>query len=400
MTRVEGVISMGAKSAKPQSYELIKKLISYDTTSRDSNLDLIEFVQDYLADLGVESTLIHDETGQKANLYATLGPKDRSGFMLSGHTDVVPVDGQPWDTDPFHVSDSNGKLYGRGTADMKSFLAIVLALAPEFLKRGPQVPIHLAFSYDEEVGCIGARGLVEMLKAQEHRPYACVVGEPTSMKPVRAHKGQKRICCRVRGLESHSALPDRGVNAVEAAAEVIAFLKTMARRIRDEGPHDPDFDPPYTTVHTGTVKGGTALNIVPKECSFEFEFRYLPSDDPEVLYREVLEHAENNILPEMLAVSEATGFDWEELTGIPSLAIEEDTELARLTMALTGSNQTGTVAFGTEAGLFQNTDIPTIVCGPGDIEQAHKPNEFITLDQVAEGEVFMRRLMDRICASA
>ena len=227
---------MDANSAKPQSYELIKKLISYDTTSRDSNLDLIDFVRDYLAELGVESTLIHNETGKKANLYATLGPKDKPGFMLSGHTDVVPVDGQPWDTDPFHVSDINGKLYGRGTADMKSFLAIVLAVAPEFLKRGPQVPIHLAFSYDEEVGCIGARGLVDMLKAQEHRPYACIVGEPTSMKPVRAHKGQKRICCHVQGLESHSALPDRGVNAVEAAAEVIAYLKAMARRIRDEGP--------------------------------------------------------------------------------------------------------------------------------------------------------------------
>lgn len=391
---------MDANSAKPQSYELIKKLISYDTTSRDSNLDLIDFVRDYLAELGVESTLIHNETGKKANLYATLGPKDKPGFMLSGHTDVVPVDGQPWDTDPFHVSDINGKLYGRGTADMKSFLAIVLAVAPEFLKRGPQVPIHLAFSYDEEVGCIGARGLVDMLKAQEHRPYACIVGEPTSMKPVRAHKGQKRICCHVQGLESHSALPDRGVNAVEAAAEVIAYLKAMARRIRDEGPHDPHFDPPYTTVHTGTVHGGTALNIVPKECSFEFEFRYLPSDDAEILFREVLEYAEKNILPEMKAISEATGFDWEELTGIPSLAIEEDAELSELTKALTGANRTGTVAFGTEAGLFQNADIPTIVCGPGDIEQAHKPNEFITLEQVAEGEFFIRRLVDHICASA
>ena len=391
---------MDANSAKPQSYELIKKLISYDTTSRDSNLDLIDFVRDYLAELGVESTLIHNETGKKANLYATLGPKDKPGFMLSGHTDVVPVDGQPWDTDPFHVSDINGKLYGRGTADMKSFLAIVLAVAPEFLKRGPQVPIRLAFSYDEEGGCIGARGLVDMLKAQEHRPYACIVGEPTSMKPVRAHKGQKRICCHVQGLESHSALPDRGVNAVEAAAEVIAYLKAMARRIRDEGPHDQHFAPPYNTVHTGTLPGGTALNIVPKECSFEFEFRYLPSDDAEVLFREVLEYAEKNILPEMKAISEATGFDWEELTGIPSLAIEEDAELSELTKALTGANRSGTVAFGTEAGLFQNADIPTIVCGPGDIEQAHKPNEFITLEQVAEGEFFIRRLVDHICASA
>lgn len=389
---------MTSKSAKPQSYELIKQLVSFDTTSRDSNLELIKFVQDYLLNLGVESQLVHDRTEKKANLYATLGPKDKAGFMLSGHTDVVPVDGQPWDTDPFHVSESAGKLYGRGTADMKSFLAIALALAPDFLKRSPRVPIHLAFSYDEEVGCIGVRRLIEMLKTQAVRPYACIVGEPTRMKPVRAHKGQKRMHCSVQGLESHSALPDRGVNAVEAAAEVIAFLKSMARRIRDNGPYDPAFDPPYTTVHTGTVQGGTALNIVPKECSFEFEFRYLPNEDPEILFQEVLDFANNNVIPEMTAISEQSGFNWEELTGIPSLSIEEDADLSQLTKSLTGANQTETVSFGTEAGLFQIADIPTIVCGPGDIEQAHKPNEFISLEQVSEGETFIRRLMDHICS--
>jgi acetylornithine deacetylase len=379
---------------------MLRRLIAFDTTSRLSNLELIDYVRDYLAELGVESRLVHDETGRKANLYATLGPRDRPGFMLSGHTDVVPVDGQPWDTDPFHVSESGGRLYGRGTADMKSFIAIALTLAPEFLKRGPQVPIHLALSYDEEVGCVGVRRLIAMLEGQSHRPYACIVGEPTRMTPVRAHKGQKRLCCRVRGLESHSALADRGVNAVEAAAEIIAYLKGMARRIRKDGPHDPDFDPPYTTVHTGTVHGGTALNIVPKECSFEFEFRYLPSDDVEALYKEVLDFAEETILPEMREVSKETGIEWEEMTGIPSLAVGEDIELAQLAKSLTGVNRTETVAFGTEAGLFQNADIPTIVCGPGDIEQAHKPNEFIALDQIAEGEAFIRRLMDRICASA
>ena len=391
---------MSAKSAKPQSLDMIKRLIAFDTTSRESNLELIGFVRDYLNDLGVESRLVHDETGQKANLYATLGPSDRAGFMLSGHTDVVPVEGQPWDTDPFHVSESGSRLYGRGTADMKSFIAIALTLAPEFLKRGLQVPIHLAFSYDEEVGCIGVRRLIDVLKGFDQRPYACIVGEPTSMKPVRAQKGKKSVRCHVHGLESHSALTDRGVNAVEAAAEVIAHLKTMARRLRDDGAQDPAFDPPYTTVHTGKIQGGTALNIVPRDCSFEFEFRYLPSDDPEALYREVLDYAEQTILPEMRAVSEATGFDWEDLWAIPGLAIGEDAELTQLVKALTGANQTGTIAFGTEAGLFQQAGIPTVVCGPGDIEQAHKPNEFIALDQVAEGEAFMRRLMDHLCASA
>jgi acetylornithine deacetylase len=391
---------MSAKSAKPQSLDMIKRLIAFDTTSRESNLELIWFIRDYLADLGVESRLVPDETGRKANLYATLGPNDRAGFMLSGHTDVVPVDGQPWDTDPFHASLSGGRLYGRGTADMKSFVAIVLTLAPEFLKRDLMVPIHLAFSYDEEVGCIGVRRLIEMLKGEARRPYACIVGEPTSMKPVRAHKGQRSARCHVRGLESHSALTDRGVNAVEAAAEVIAHLKAMARRLRDHGPHDPAFDPPYTTVHTGTIRGGTALNIVPKECSFEFEFRHLPGDDPEALFREIQDYAEKTVLPEMQAVSEATGFDWEALSGIPCLAIDEAAELSQLVKALTGANRTGTVSFGTEAGLFQNADIPTLVCGPGDIAQAHKPNEFIALDQVAECEAFMRRLMDRLCADA
>ena len=391
---------MSATSAKPQSLDMIRRLIAFDTTSRDSNLELIGFVRDYLDDLGVESQLVYDETGQKANLYATLGPGDKAGFMLSGHTDVVPVDGQPWDTDPFHVSESNGKLYGRGTADMKSFVAIALTLAPEFLKRGLQVPIHFAFSYDEEVGCIGVRRLIDMLEGLDRRPYACIVGEPTGMKPVRAHKGQRNVRCHVHGLESHSALTDRGVNAVEAAAEVIAYLKGMARRLRDEGPHDTAFDPPYTTIHTGTIQGGTAPNIVPKECRFEFEIRHLPGDDPEALYQEVLDFARNKVLPEMRAVSEAAGFDWEEMSAIPICAIEEDAELTQLVKALTGANRTGTVSFGTEAGLFQNADIPTVVCGPGSIEQAHKPNEFIALDQVAEGEAFMRRLMDRLCASA
>ena len=220
------------------------------------------------------------------------------------------------------------------------------------------------------------------------------------MKPARAHKGKKSMRCHVHGLESHSALTDRGVNAVEAAAEVIAHLKAMARRLRDEGPHDPSFDPPYTTVHTGMIQGGTALNIVPKSCSFEFEFRYLPKDDPEALYQEVLDYAEKNVLPEMRAVSDATGMSWEEMSAIPGLGIDEDAELTQLVKALTGANRSGTVAFGTEAGLFQEIDIPTVVCGPGDIAQAHKPNEFVSLEQIAEGEAFMRRLMDRLCASA
>ncbi len=239
--------------------EFIRDLVGFDTVSRNSNLALIEFVRDYLSGLGVDSRLIHDETGKKANLYATLGPQEGSGLMLSGHTDVVPVDGQDWSTDPFTLTERDGKLFGRGACDMKSFIAVVLALVPDILERDLQRPVHLAFTYDEEVGCFGARRLIEQLEHMPQRPACCVVGEPTGMAVVNGHKGKMSVRCHVRGLEGHSAHTDRAVNAVEAAAELVAFLKAMARRLKNEGPHDGDFDPPYTTVHTGVMGGGTAL---------------------------------------------------------------------------------------------------------------------------------------------
>jgi acetylornithine deacetylase len=379
--------------------DLIDHLISYDTTSRNSNLELIEYIRGYLADLGIDSELVRHEREAKANLYATLGPTDRPGYCLSGHTDVVPVDGQPWSSEPFQVVRRDDRLYGRGTSDMKSFIAVCLALAPEFLQRKIETPLHFAFSYDEEIGCVGVRGLLASLASREIKPKGCIVGEPTLMKVVRAHKGKVSYRCSVHGREAHSSLIDQGVNAVEAAAEAVSYLKGMARRFRDQGPFDEELTPPYTTVHTGVLNGGTALNIVPLQAQFDFEFRHLPEDDPQALFGELREHIAQHIEPEMHAVDADTGFRFDEISRISGLSVQEDSEIVQLAKALTGANSTGKVSFGTEAGLFQEmAGIPTVVCGPGSIEQAHKPDEFIDLEQVALCEEFLRKLFARCWA--
>jgi acetylornithine deacetylase len=380
------------------SIEMIRTLVGFDTTSRDSNLALIDWVRDYLDRFGIASELTFDDERRKANLFATIGPRDRGGIALSGHTDVVPVDGQDWSTDPFKLAERDGHLYGRGTSDMKSFLAVALALVPELLERKLTTPIHLALSYDEEVGCLGVRRMIAALEGRADKPRLCIVGEPTLMKPVIGHKGKRSVRCRVHGFECHSALAHEGVNAVEAGAEIVAYLKSMARRFRDNGPYDADFSPPYTTVHTGTIQGGTALNIVPKECSFVFEMRFLPGTDADALIEEVKRFAATRVEPEMKAVRAETGISFEELTTFPGLAVDATDEVTQLVLALTGANATGKVSFGTEAGLFQKAGIPTVVCGPGSIEQAHKPDEYIALDQVQACETFLRRLFDRVSA--
>jgi acetylornithine deacetylase len=378
--------------------DMVRRLVGFDTTSRGSNLELIGFVQDHLDRHRVASELVFDETGQKANLYATVGPGGVGGIMLSGHTDVVPVDGQDWHSDPFAVLAKDDRLYGRGTSDMKSFIAAILTLLPELLQRELRIPIHLAFSYDEEVGCRGAPRLIAALAERPDRPRLCIVGEPTLMQPVIGHKGKRSFTCRVHGFECHSALAHLGVNAVEAAAELVAHLKTMARRKRDEGPYDRDYAPPYSTIHTGVIAGGTALNIVPKDCAFDFEYRLLPGEDAEAAIAELRAFAAERLLPEMRAVRPDAAIDFEELSSFPAFDIPADAEITRLVAALTGANGTGKVSFGTEAGLYQQAGIPTVVCGPGSIEQAHKPDEFIDLDQIAQCEAFLRRLFDRAAA--
>jgi acetylornithine deacetylase len=380
------------------SVEMVRRLVGFDTTSRGSNLALIEFVRSYLDNHGVPSELVFDETGNKANLYAKLGPAGSGGIMLSGHTDVVPVDGQDWHSDPFTVLAKDGKLFGRGTADMKSFIGVVLALLPSLVARPLRIPLHLALSYDEEVGCRGARRLIAAIAERKDRPRLCIVGEPTMMQPVTGHKGKRSFRCRVHGFECHSALVHLGVNAIEAAAELVALLKAMARRRRDAGPFDPEYTPPYTTIQTGVIHGGTALNIVPKDCSFDFEFRLLPGEDPDAGIGELRAFAENRLLPEMQAIRMEAAIEFEELSAFPGLDTADDAEITRFVASLTGANGTAKVSFGTEGGLFQQAGIPTVVCGPGSIEQAHKPDEFIDLDQIAQCERFIVRIFDSVAA--
>jgi acetylornithine deacetylase len=390
---------MPVNNAAPSAEVLdtVGRLVGFPTVSRDSNLALIAWAQARLEALGARCRLTYNDDRTKANLFATLGPDAPGGIVLSGHTDVVPVEGQKWDTDPFRAELADGRLFGRGASDMKGFVGIALALAPEFVANGLREPLHFALSYDEEIGCIGVRGLISDLAANGLRPASVIVGEPTSMRAVVAHKGKHSYRCTVRGLACHSAYAPQGVNAVEAAAEIVAYLKAMARRFRDEGPHDPLFDVPYTTVHTGVIRGGTALNIVPKECSFDFEFRHLPGDDPVRLFEEVERYATTRLLPEMQAVDAASGFGWDVLSKMPGLAIDPDTDPARLVLALSDFRDVGKVSYGTEAALFQEAGIPAVVCGPGSIEQAHKPNEYVSLDQLGQCEAFLRRLMSRVC---
>jgi acetylornithine deacetylase len=384
-----------------KSRSLIEKLISFDTTSRNPNLDLINFVVSYLEDLGVSPMLVHNEERTKANLYATLGPQDMPGIMLSGHTDVVPVDGQAWDSDPWQVIEQDGKLFGRGTCDMKGFIAICLAYTPIFLERGLNTPIHLAFSYDEEIGCIGVQTLIEKMKHMPIKPAMCIVGEPTSMDVSLGHKGKRSYDITVRGLECHSSLAPFGVNAVEFGADLINYMTGMAKRFADEGPFDEAYDVTYTTVHTGVISGGTALNIVPKECIIRCEFRNLAEHDPDSIIAEIETYARETLEPRMHAVDPNTGIDVVEVTDAPGLNTAADAEVVTFVKSLAGRNNHIKVAFATEAGLFtERVGIPTVICGPGSIEQAHKPNEYCSLEQLELCEQFMDRLVDSVCGES
>ena len=383
-------------AAQPQSLEMIRKLVAFDTTSRNSNLELIDFVRNHLESEGIDTILVPDETGKKANLYATVGPEDKPGIALSGHTDVVPVDGQDWSSDPWKLIERDGRIYGRGACDMKGFLGCVLTAVPQFRRTRLDTPLHLLFSFDEEIGCIGVRRALKVIADLPVKPRGCIIGEPTLMQVAIAHKGKKSVRAHVHGKECHSSLAPQGVNAVEYAAEAIAFLKRMGRRFAAEGPFDHDYDVAHTTVHTGVIHGGTALNIVPKDCHFDFEFRHLPVQDPEMLYAEFMRFVEGELLPEMRKVAPETGFGFEPLSTLPGLDTSEDAEITTLAKGLTLANGTTKIAFGTEAGLIDGIDIPTVVCGPGSIEQAHKPDEYCAIDQIAQCEAFLERLRARL----
>jgi acetylornithine deacetylase len=375
-----------------RSRDLLASLIGFDTTSRESNLHLIEFVRDYLSQLDVPCTLIFNEDRSKANLFATLGPDDRPGIVLSGHTDVVPVDGQAWTVPPFELTEKNGKLYGRGTADMKGYIACVLAAVPKLLAAPLRMPVHIALSYDEEVGCLGVRSLLADLEQRPHTPLLCIIGEPTELKPVLGHKGKLAMRCDVHGAACHSAYSPQGVNAIEYAAELIGELGRIGSRLRAPELHDPRFDPPFSTVQTGVISGGKALNIVPADCRFDFEVRALPAQDPREVAEQLERYAEQEVLPRMLAVDAGSAIRFSELSAYPGLATDAQSQAAQLIAQFCGSSEFTTVAFGTEGGLFDAIGIATVVCGPGSMDQGHKPDEFVSIEQLNACDAMLERI--------
>ncbi|EKE73793.1 acetylornithine deacetylase [Oceanibaculum indicum] len=369
---------------------MIRRLVAFDTTSALSNLALIEDVKAYLAEYGIDSRLTFDEAHGKANLYATIGPKDKGGVVLSGHTDVVPVEGQIWATDPFEVVQKDGLLYGRGTSDMKSFIAIALALVPELVKMELKTPIHFAFSFDEEVGCFGVKHLIRDIVENFPLPRAVIIGEPTEMKLVTAHKGVQAYRVEVTGVAGHSSLPQNGVNAVFAATDLIQSVKAMQEAAKQR-PSAEAFEPPYSSFNIGRIEGGTAGNIIPQNCNFSVEMRIVPEDDGAAMEAE-LRAAVEALDAELKAQSPKAGATMRLFAAVPPLKPESDGVAEALVRHLTGVNQTGVVAFATEGGLFQEAGISTVMCGPGSIVQAHQPDEFIAISQVEEGIAFMRKL--------
>ncbi|WP_322009057.1 acetylornithine deacetylase [Paraburkholderia sp. J12] len=395
--------SSSSSSASPISLPWVTRLVSMDTVSRHPNLGLIETVRDELRARGVESTLTYGHDGKWANLFATLPAHDgetNGGIVLSGHTDVVPVDGQKWDSDPFKPEVRDGLLYGRGTCDMKGFIGAALALVPEMQRTKLAKPIHFALSFDEEVGCAGAPLMIEELVKRGVRPEGCIVGEPTSMRPIVAHKGINAYQCCVRGHAAHSSLTPRGLNAIEYAARLICYIRDMADEFRAQGPFDELYDVPFTTAQASTIEGGNAINTVPAECRFIFEFRNLPSLDPETIFARIERYARDTLLPKMQREHAAAAIEFTKIAAAPGLDAAEQAAITQLVRTLTADQAQRKVAYGTEAGLFARAGIPSVVCGPGDIEQAHKANEFVSLAQLAACEGFLHKLIHGMSVEA
>ena len=369
-----------------------KKLVSFDTTSRFSNLALIQYVADYLASLGLIAELTYNAEQTKANLWASIPDvkgNTTGGLVLSGHTDVVPVDGQNWSSDPFKPEIRDDKLYGRGTCDMKGFIGTALSLVPTFISTPLREPIHLAFSYDEEIGCLGVGNMLAAMQAQGINPQGCIVGEPSSMRPVVAHKSINTYRCTVHGCAAHSSLTPKGSNAIEYAARFICMFRDWTDKIKATGPFDEFFDVPYTTGQTSTIRGGSAINIVPAECEFEFEFRTLPTQSPEEIHQQLQAYIDDVLVPQMRAEYPQAGIELTRIAASPGMDTAEQEAITQLIRALTSDTATRKVAYATEGGLFQQAGVPTVICGPGSIEQAHRPDEFIELDQLAQCERFL-----------
>ncbi|MFC4274992.1 acetylornithine deacetylase [Achromobacter aloeverae] len=387
--------TQASRETDQQTRDWLRTLVAFDTTSRNSNLALIETVRDALKRQGIDALLVHNAARNKANLFATLPAQDggtQGGIVLSGHTDVVPVDGQDWSSDPFAVDEREGRLYGRGTCDMKGYIAATLALVPEFLAMPRKKPLHLAFSYDEEVGCAGAPYLLADLRERGIQPEGCVVGEPTGMQVVVAHKGINVFRCRVHGRAAHSSLTPRGCNAIEHAARLICHIRDLADAYRTNGPYDTFYDVPFTTLTTNQIQGGIAVNTIPDACEFTYEFRNLPGMSPRDIQADIRRYVDEQLLPRMRAEFPDARVEIETGPAAPGLEASEQAAITALVRALTRDTATRKVAYATEAGLFQGLGIPTVVCGPGHIEQAHKADEYVALDQLASCVGFLRRV--------
>ena len=381
--------------SEKNSIEILKKLVSFDTTSFKSNLDLIKFIENYLNDLNIKSELIYDETKNKANLFATIGPNLQGGIVLSGHTDVVPITKQNWTSDPFILTKRDNKLFGRGSSDMKGFIAIVLSRVSTMVEKKLKKPIHLAFSYDEEIGCVGVHSLLDLIKKKSINPEFCIVGEPTSMEMVIGHKGKHAYDVKVDGLSCHSGQAPYGINAINYASKLINYIEEINKEKSIKGPFDNEYEIPYSTLHTGLIKGGTILNIVPKFCQFEFEIRHLAEDDPLEIIQRIKQYTEELLIKEMHNISSETNIEINEKINYPGLNISESISPVKQVKELLGKSSHKKVVFGTEGGLFKRElNLPTIICGPGSIDQAHKPDEFISIKQIEKGGTFIDKLIN------
>jgi len=369
----------------------IKTLIGFDTTSRGSNLALIDYVQEMLEAHGARCRRVYDTSRAKANLFATLGPEGDGGYVLSGHTDVVPVDGQDWSSDPFKAEVRDGKLFGRGACDMKGFIGVALALLPELTKAKLKRPIHFALSYDEEIGCSGVLTLLDDLKSAGIKPALAVIGEPSLMRVVGAHKGGAVLTTRCLGHEHHSSAPEKGANAVMMAGEFVEMLDDVWEGLRADA--DPRFDPPHSTVQANMISGGTATNILAREALVTWEYRNLPDRDPKTIVETVKQRVADDLLPKYKHRAAKAAFDTEFVALYPGLVMDEESPAIALARELTGANRIEAVAYGTEAGQFQRYGIPAVICGPGSIDQAHKPDEFCALSEYDACEVFLRKLI-------
>ena len=376
--------------------QILADLVAFPTVSADSNLELIAYAGDLLSEAGARLMVSRDETGTKANLFATLGPEGDGGIVLSGHTDVVPVDGQDWTGDPFSLREADGLLYGRGTCDMKGFIACCLAMAPAFAARNLKRPLHFAFTYDEEVGCFGARALMEELKRADVRPSAAIIGEPTMMRIIEGHKGCYEYTTEFRGLEGHGSEPERGVNAVHYAVRYISRLLELGEALKARAPEGSRFRPPWTTLQVGRIEGGAARNVIAGHCAVEWEMRPVRTADAEFVKEGLAAYVDEELKPAMRAVSPDADIVTYVVGEVEGLEPVAKSEARRIVSALTGLSEAEVVAFGTEAGLFQRAGISAVICGPGSIEQAHKPDEYISIGQLSACLDMLGRLGEKL----